>query len=261
MKRILVVSLVLCSIISCGKGETDKLQIVDYMPKMDNVSLSYRGQVVDVEIPTNDVDVRVKHNSYWIQQLQCNSNMLTFYAVENNEKDRGYRTDTIIFSRNNIDVGELCVVQARSCISDRPLKWALPEALYYAKELDGERFSGQEITEMVYRLEETTYGEDTYKNYPAFAYCIEMNIDPENNMEWHLPDIDSIIQTAEEIGNTSNNYLDTPFGMQDKWWSASDRDGDAFWLYSGNSASRGPIKKSNECYVMAFRNGKIVNPY
>ncbi len=34
---------------------------------------------------------------------------------------------------------------------------------------------------------ETTNGNDSYRNYPAFAFCIVMNHDPENNMEWYLP--------------------------------------------------------------------------
>lgn len=83
-------------------------------------------------------------------------------------------------------------------------------------------------------------GKDSYKNYPAFAYCIEMNHDPENNMEWHLPSL-------HEMGKYANgqSYEGTPFDKHNYWWSASENslNGNAFSLYAGSTASRGAESK------------------
>lgn len=232
--------------------------MVEYLPKMNNISLSYRGQYATAEIPIEDVSgisVETKYNSHWISQLELIDNNITFYAIENNERDRGYRQDTIFIYKNSIKIGNICVVQARNCISSEPLEWATEDAVYYKKRIGGLNYSGQEITRMIYELDKTTGGKDHYKNYPAFAYCIEMNIDPENNLEWHLPDISQM----ENYRGNRQDYLDTPYAAQTNWWSASDSDDSAWWLYSKSIATRGPNPKFKEYYVMAFRNGEMID--
>lgn len=256
MRRLLMVCAMLGIMVSCQKKTPENM--VEYLPKMNNISLSYRGQYATAEIPIEDVSgisVETKYNSHWISQLELIDNNITFYAIENNERDRGYRQDTIFIYKNSIKIGNICVVQARNCISSEPLEWATEDAIYYKEGIDGLKYSGQEITRMIYELEETTGGKDNYKNYPAFAYCIEMNIDPKNNLEWHLPDIEQM----ENCRGNRQDYLDTPFAEHTNWWSASDSDDSAWWLYSKSIASRGPNPKFKEYYVMAFRNGEMID--
>lgn len=247
---VLIAAICMCS---C-KNDTETQP--PYMPKIENISLSHKGQRVSEVLPIDggNINLRLKYNSYWIQELECQGNTLKFYAVENLERDRGYRSDTIYILRNNSEIGKVCVVQARNCISEKPLKWARAEAKYSKEQIAGLGLSGQEITRLIYNLEKTTQGTDTYKNYPAFAYCIEMNIDPENNLEWHLPDIGQI----EDCQEMRQDYKDTPFGVHNNWWSASDRDGAAYWITTVTGGSYGPSPKSNEYYVMAFKDGEII---
>lgn len=253
MRKIILLSALFFCLESC---QNEPLQTkVEQLPAIDNVSLNHRGQDVQIELPTSctDITVKAQYNSYWIDRLICSDNIITFYAVENTEVDRGYRVDTLRIYQKGIEIGNVCVVQARNSVSPTELKWALPDAIYSKISIDGNRYSGEEITRMVYNLEKTTNGEDSYKNYPAFAYCIDMNIDPENNMEWHLPDFG---QMQSYRGNRQD-YKDTPFAVHTFWWSATDSGDCAQWLKSTTTASHAPNPKSYEYHVMAFRNGKI----
>ena len=253
MKKLILASLICLWSVSCEK-EISQVK-TEQLPPMENISLNHRGQNVQVELPMSCTDVKVKtqYGSYWIDRLTCNNNIISFYAVENSEVDRGYRVDTIRIYSKNTEIGNICVVQARNNVSPMELKWALPQAIYYKTSIDGYKYTGEEITRMVYNLEKETNGKDSYKNYPAFAYCIDMNIDPENNMEWHLPDIGQM----EKCRGDRQDYMDTPFAEHSSWWSASDINDCAQWLKSSTIASHGPNPKHYEHHVMAFRNGRI----
>ena len=68
------------------------------------------------------------------------------------------------------------------------------------------------MTKLVYNLEKTTGGKDSYRNYPAFASCIEMNHDPENNMELYLPSDNEMRSYA--IGQS---FSGTPLARHNNW--------------------------------------------
>lgn len=124
--------------------------------------------------------------------------------------------------------------------------------MYRDKALCGHGMSGIEITKAIYNLEKTTNGKDSYKNYPAFVYCIEMNHDPENNMEWHLPSFDEMMACRK-----GQSYIGTPLEQHNYWWTATENSirGDAFNLYSKSIVSRSSVSKSGDWWVMVFRNG------
>ena len=114
--------------------------------------------------------------------------------------------------------------------------------------------NGLEATKLVYNLEKATGGKDTYKNYPAFAFCIEMNHDPEHHMEWYLPSVDEMRSYAH-----GQSYSGTPVARHNYWWTSTENslNGNAYNLFSGSTASRGAVPKAEEWWVVAFRNGKI----
>ncbi len=135
------------------------------------------------------------------------------------------------------------------------LVWANANAMYRNTPLaTSDYLSGLEMTKLVYNLEKTTSGKDSYRNYPAFAFCIEMNHDPENNMEWYLPSEDVMRTYAH-----GQSYSGTPLVKHNYWWTSTENtlNGNAFNLYSGSIASRGAVSKSEDWWVVAFRNGKI----
>ena len=139
------------------------------------------------DIESEGCIINLKDNSYWITKLKLSGKTISFNVLENSEIETGHRFDTIVISYKNERIGAICVTQARKPISTKRLVWALSNAMYRNKALCNSGMSGLEVTKAIYNLSKTTNGKDSYKNYPAFAYCIEMNHDPENNMEWHLP--------------------------------------------------------------------------
>lgn len=247
------------SFVACGGDDSDSSE-KEVMPlgKIDNVSLNYHSSSQQVVLP-RDVEsegaiVSLKDGVGWISGLTLHGNTISFQVVENTEKDRGHRFDTIVVSSSNKRIGTICVSQARVPISSTRLAWALSEAEYRNHALlDGE-LSGKKITEAIYKLSKITGGIDNYHNYPAFEYCIEMNHDPENNMEWHLPSIEEMYKYEH-----MQSFESTPFGKHNYWWSASEGVTDlAYSLDSHTSAARGGESKGLQWWVMAFRNGKMV---
>lgn len=245
---------------SCSKEDGNSTtEQIKPLPQLDNISLNYHNSEQTVEL-TRDIEkekatLTLKDDSYWISKLKLNGNKITFTALENQDVEVGHRYDTILISIDDTRIGSICVTQARKPISPERLVWATSEALYRNKALCESGMSGLEITKAIYNLEKTTNGQDSYKNYPAFAYCIEMNHDPENSMEWHLPSMKEM-----EAYMKGQSYIGTPFDQHNYWWSATENTltgDDAFNLYSQSAVSRGAVSKGGDWWVMAFRNGKM----
>ena len=158
--------------------------------------------------------------------MKLSGKTISFNVLENSEIETGHRFDTIVISYKNERIGAICVTQARKPISTKRLVWALSNAMYRNKALCNSGMSGLEVTKAIYNLSKTTNGKDSYKNYPAFAYCIEMNHDPENNMEWHLPSENEIRAYAK-----GQSYKGTPLYQHNYWWSSSENsiNGNAYY--------------------------------
>ena len=255
MMFVLPIGLISCS---TDDDKENKSPIISELPSIDNVSLNYHSSEQTITLP-RDIEkegaiVSLKDNSYWISRLNLNGDKLSFGILENNDIEIGHRFDTIIISNQGVRIGSICVSQARKPISSTRLVWAVSSAMYRNKALCESDMSGLEITKAIYNLSKTTNGEDSYKNYPAFAYCIEMNHDPENNMEWHLPSLSEMRSYAN-----AQSFSGTPIIQHNYWWTASENNlrGDAFSLYSKSVASRGSESKGKDWWVMAFKNGKM----
>lgn len=228
------------------------------LPKIENVSLNYHSSEQTISLPRNieteGATISLKDGAYWISQLKLNGDKILFNVIENNEIEQGHRFDTIVVKVKSERIGTICVSQARQPISNERLVWAVSSALYRNKAISTDNMSGLEITKAIYNLSKTTDGKDSYKNYPAFAYCIEMNHDPENNMEWHLPSEQEMRAYAK-----AQSYNGTPITKHNYWWTASENhsNGNAYSLYSKSIASRGAESKGKDWWIMAFKNGKM----
>lgn len=261
MKQILFLMAILPIIMltSCSSDDNaDETTKVQKLPKIDNISLNYHTSEQTVLLPrdvtSEGVTITLKDNSHWITQLKLNESTISFRALENADIETGHRFDTIVISAQNERIGSICVSQARNPISPKRLLWAVSSAMYRNDALCKSDMSGVEITKAVYNLSKTTNGKDSYKNYPAFAYCIEMNHDPENNMEWHLASDNEMEAYAK-----GQSYKGTPLYQHNYWWTASENglNGNAYSLYSGSTATRGAESKGGDWWIMAFKNGKM----
>ena len=231
------------------------------LPQMSNVSLSYHASVETVtlarDVQAEGATVSLKKGVSWINNIQLSGKVLSFDVEENTGTSVGHRFDTLVVAVNGTRIGAICVTQARNPFSDTRLVWANENALYRDKPLSSANLgssdlNGLEMTKLIYKLEKTTDGKDSYKNYPAFAFCIEMNHDPENNMEWYLPSEDEI-----RSYDHAQSYSGTPIARHNYWWSSTEDHEGAHNVYSGSTASRGPVYKGQDWWVVAFRNGKI----
>ena len=237
-----------CSSDDNPTGE-DSSQNVSPLPKIENVSLDSHSSSQSVSLSRNiesdGAKVSLKDKSFWISHLTLKGDVITFDVLENTYLEQGHRYDTIEIKVKNIRIGTICVTQARQAISPTRLSWAKQGATYYGKELVDEK-GGLEATRIIYNLEKTTGGKDSYKNYPAFAYCIEMNHDPENNMEWHLP-------SAAEFGWTQGDH--PVLSKHNYWWTTENSENYGYPL----SQNHGSVKysKATEWWVCAAKNGKL----
>ncbi len=263
MKRYLTISAavsLLLAFTSCSSSDKDELTEtkVKQLQTLDNISLNYNSsrECVDLgrDVESEGATVTLKKGASWINNIQLSGNMLSFDVEENSNISTGHRFDTILVAINGIRIGSVCVTQARNPFSTTRLVWANSNAMYRNSALSNTELSGLEMTRKIYSLEKTTGGKDSYKNYPAFAFCIEMNIDPENNMEWYLPSEDEIRSYAH-----GQSYSGTPIAKHNYWWSSSENhiNGKAYNVSSTTIASRGAVSKSEDWWVVAFRNGKI----
>lgn len=259
-------SVIFCALIAAtfftacsSDGEDDVFEKVTPLSKIKDVSLNYRSSSQSVSLGRNVQNegavVSLKKGVSWINNISLSGNTVSFDVEENTNTSSGHRFDTLVVSVKGQRIGTVCVTQARNPFSDTRLVWAKSNALYSDQALCSENVSGLEMTKKIYNLEKTTNGKDSYKNYPAFAFCIEMNHDPENNMEWYLPSEDEI-RSYEH----AQSYSGTPIAKHNYWWSSDEntlQGWRAFNVYSGSIASRGAVPKSEDWWVVAFRNGKI----
>lgn len=258
-KSLFIATLCLPAIIGCSDDNSGEEPIdVKLLPEIENVSLNNHSSSQEIMLMRNveseGATVSLKYDSPWIRDLKLKGEVVSFNVLENTDIETGHRFDTIVISVQEKRIGTICVSQARKPISTERLQWATVDALYRNKALCNSDMSGKEVTMAIYNLSKTTNGQDSYKNYPAFAYCIEMNHDPEHNMEWHLPSMDEMKNYIQ-----GQSYEGTPIFSHNYWWTASENDirGDAFNLYSKSVASRGSVDKGGSWWVMAFRNGQM----
>lgn len=240
-------------------GVEDVIENITPLSKIKDVSLNYRfsSQTISLgrDVQNEGAVVSLKKGVSWINNITLSGNTVSFDVEENNNTSTGHRFDTLIISVKGQRIGTVCVTQARNPFSDTRLEWANTNALFRNQALCSENVSGLEMTKKIYNLEKTTNGKDSYKNYPAFAFCIEMNHDPENNMEWYLPSMGEIRSYEQAL-----SYSGTPIAKHNYWWSSDENTFQgwrAFNVYSGSVASRGAVPKSEDWWVVAFRNGKI----
>lgn len=265
MKKILYFACVLltCTCVACSssddeEGAKEKTTIIP-LPAIKDISLNYNASNESVtlsrDVQSEGAKARLKGGVSWINNLNLNGRNITFNVEENNNVNVGHRYDTIMIEVQGLCIGKICVTQARNPFSSTRLAWANESAMYRHKALSQTDLSGLEMTKLVYNLEKSTGGKDSYKNYPAFAFCIEMNHDPEHNMEWYLPSEEELFS----YGYASQSFKGTPLARHNYWWSSSENSltGSAYNVDASNYASRGAVSKSGEWWVVAFRNGKI----
>lgn len=180
----------------------------------------------------------------WINNIRLNGKFLSFNVEENTSISTGHRFDTIEVIVRDIKIGSICVTQARPRKSSEKLQWTTSGKMYWEDDIPGA--NGREKTIFIYNLEKTTGGKDNYRNYPAFAYCIEMNHDPEKDMEWYLP-ADNDLPDIRQYPAFSDTYYWTASSLQSGGYKSAK-------VYKYNSAATS--KKKNELMgVYAFRNG------
>ena len=253
MKRYLafLISTIVClGIVSCGKEVPVPDDTPVVQPKtlgsLKNISLDSKASHQEVTLPRNveneGATVKAQDNSYWIKHLAISGDKLSFDVEENNNVSTGHRFDTLVIIVTDTKIGTICVSQARSRRGAEKLAWCTSDASYFEKETP--KVSGKELTKLIYNLEKTTNGADSYKNYPAFAYCIEMNHDPAKDMEWHLP-------TVEEVGDLRG---DDHFTDGYYWTADGLRNTSSAMVYKSNNASTSR-NKQEKLFVFAFRNG------
>lgn len=252
-----VIAMLSSGLVSCG-GDDDDERKANPLPQMGNVSLNYHSSTETVtlarDVQAEGATVSLKKGVSWINNIQLSGRVISFDVEENTTKSSGHRFDTLVIAVKGTRIGTVCVTQARSPFSDSRLVWANADALFHNKTLSSSDLSGLEMTKLVYNLEKTTGGKDSYKNYPAFAFCIEMNHDPENKLEWYLP-------SETEIRSYIHGqfFSGTPIIKHNYWWTSTEgyTDGDAHNVYSKDSELLGTDSKSKDWWVVAFRNGKI----
>ena len=259
---VLLLSLTGLLTISCsGDDDEDSGGSSKAVPlsKMSNVSLNYRAssEVVTLsrDVESEGATVSLRKGVSWINNIRLAGRTIKFDVEENTGTTTGHRFDTLVIAEKGTTIGTVCVTQARNPFSDTRLVWANSNAMYRNTPLaTSDYLSGLEMTKLIYNLEKTTGGKDSYRNYPAFAFCIEMNHDPENNMEWYLPSEDEMRTYAN-----GESFSGTPLARHNYWWTSSENtwNGNAFNLYSGSIVTRGAVSKGEDWWVVAFRNGRI----
>lgn len=255
MKKFIFPLLIIFCVSGCNKlpaGGSDDGPKVNPISPVNNVSLTYQSSSEKVtlsrDVQSEGATVSLKSNSSWIRNLKLAGKEVSFDVAMNSETNQGHRFDTIEVKIGSNRIGTICVTQARKPKSSERFQWCTNSAGYYSGGApDGH--SGKAITQAIYNLEKTTNGKDSYKNYPAFAYCIEMNHDPDKDMEWYLPSYDEMIE-AEAI--------DFDYYGDKIYWSASSISTNTnalpYSFYSGTYVEN----KTTKHYICAFKNGAFV---
>ncbi len=215
-----------------------------------NVSLDSKSSSLVVDLPRDvtgeGATVKLKNGVSWINALTLNGKNITFNVEENTNSSTGHRYDTILVTAQGVRIGAICVSQARPRKAAEKLQWTTSGKTYWSGDIP--KLSGKEMTKLIYNLEKTTGGKDNYKNYPAFAYCIEMNHDPDNDMEWYLPSYDEL-PDMRMYPAFSDMYYWTSSSL-----STGDESSARVFKYNSAATSR---KKNELMGVYAFRNGSI----
>lgn len=175
------------------------------------VSLGYEA-ANEVKVSVSKIiersDISVTADDSWVRDISVKEQTISFMVSENPERTRGYRYLNILIKQEGKEIGRCKVYQSRRPISEEKLAFATEKASNNLSDYfsDIEERDGLEMTKFVYNLEKTTGGKDNYKNYPAFAFCIDMNYDPENNMEWFLPSQNDVyLSDYKYLTNINNN--------------------------------------------------------
>lgn len=251
MKKLFLLSAMVCALgmfATCDDKEEQTTIPVEQLDPIATVSLDSKSQTASValsrDIATENATLSVKENAYWIKNLQVNGDRVSFNVEENPNVSTGHRYDTVIISVKNQTIGKFCVTQARNRKSSEKLPWANSNATYSQERIPS-GMSGVELTMFIYNLEKSTNGADSYHNYPAFEYVIEMNHDSANNMEWHLgvhdeiPDMRMYDQFADGF-----------------YWQADDQSATYARVFKYMTGSTSKVKTERN-YVYAFRNGSM----
>lgn len=199
MRRLSLIAAAAILLWGCGKdsggdpagGGGEEVPVLD---KIANQSLTYESRDYEVELSRDVSGVATAtihdYNSDFIREIKIvksgNVSKLTYWVEKNLNTDRGYRSGQIDITSGGKSIGTVRVYQARNHYCPTTLQWCTDKATTYKDKALADVY-GREATQIIYNLEKTTGGKDNYRNYPAFAYCIEMNPDPERNMEWYLP--------------------------------------------------------------------------
>lgn len=194
MKKILFSIMVTLVIAGCSKSGDEKQNednTTINIEKPNDISASYDSEEYTVLLSENLIGVAEAkihdYNSDFIRNVKLSGNKISFWLEENSNTNRGYREGQIDIIVNGTCIQSFKVYQARNSECSEALQWCNDKGTFTTNDLlDFSKKTGKEITEYIYNLEKTTNGTDTYKNYPAFAYCIEMNHDLPN-IEWYLP--------------------------------------------------------------------------
>lgn len=207
-----------------------------------SLDASASSQSVELSRNTNNATAQTQDNAFWISDLKVYENKVTFKVIENIYYERGHRVDTVLISEKGHLIGKFAVTQARNRKSNTNLVWAVSDAPCRNQTLElPDKYDGLKNTIYVYNLEKTTGGKDSYKNYPAFAYCIDMNADPENNMEWYLPSYGEVLDSENR---------DEIFKGHVYWWNADNFEGYGFPFGVGSGTTK--KSKGQTYWVYAF---------
>ena len=242
-------------LVSCGEQvipdpEPEPLPPPKPLGSFQNISLDSKASEQTITLPRDvsgeGATVKLKDGVSWLNALVLNGNTITFKVEENTNVSTGHRYDTVLVIAQGVRIGAICVSQARPRKSPNNLEWAYAGHTYSQAQIPGA--NGKEMTRVIYNLEKTTNGADNYKNYPAFAYCIEMNHDPEHDMEWYLPcDKDLPDLRFYKVFN-DNYYWSATSLMSGNYRSAS--------VYKYNAAGTSK-RKTEQWGVYAFKDGSI----
>lgn len=255
MKRFLLLFSLSVLLASCGEPvspepEPDPLPPPRSLGQFQNISLDSKASVQTVTLPrdvsTEGAIVKLKDGVSWLNGISLDKDKITFKVEENTNVSTGHRYDTILVIVRDVRIGAICVSQARPRKSPDKLQWALPGHTYSAADVPGA--SGKEKTKAIYNLEKTTNGADNYRNYPAFAYCIEMNHDPENDMEWYLPS-DGDLPDLRYYKVFSDNYYWSAFSLSSGGYTSA-----KVFKYNAAGTSK---KKTEQWGVYAFKDGSV----
>lgn len=248
MRNLLIILPVLFAFVfnacSSDSRENDVDEIT--IDRLEDLKTSYESKEYSVKLSkdlTGLAEVKIHdYNSDFIRDLKLKGDKIEFWLEENTNTSRGYRTGQIDIISSGKVIQTFNIYQSRTPFAPTTLQWSNANATFDPDELADvvQSSNAKEITQFVYNLEKNTNGRDSYKNYSAFAYCIEMNPDPENNMEWYLP-FGMALPIIRNGGWQLVNY-------KEYWTAAGYSNGAMAVKYSTNKVQTIEIKYSKSAY-------------